>query len=83
MTHKQKPVTLSAEDIAILDGLRGKSPAQQRIHESPKSTGQKVADAVASVVGSWRFIIIQSALLALWIVLNVIGWIKAWDPYPF
>jgi uncharacterized membrane protein len=45
--------------------------------------GQKVADAVAANMGSWRFIIIQSILLTLWIILNTIGWIKHWDSYPF
>ena len=45
--------------------------------------GQKVADAVAAMMGSWHFIIIQSLILALWVVINIIGWIKAWDPYPF
>jgi len=45
--------------------------------------GQKVADAVAANMGSWRFIIIQSILLTFWIILNTIGWIKHWDSYPF
>jgi len=45
--------------------------------------GQKIADAVASVMGSWRFIILQSVILAIWIVLNTVGYIKQWDPYPF
>ena len=30
--------------------------------------GQSAADAVASVVGSWRFVLVQSALLAAWLV---------------
>ena len=34
-------------------------------------------------MGSWTFIIIQSVILAVWIVLNVTAWAKAWDPYPF
>ena len=38
---------------------------------------------VATMVGSWRFIIIQSALLALWVVLNLTGYFYHWDPYPF
>jgi uncharacterized membrane protein len=42
-----------------------------------------VADTVASTVGSWRFIIIQSILLSFWILLNVIATIGHWDPYPF
>ena len=45
--------------------------------------GQKVADAVAATMGSWRFIIIQSILLTLWITLNVTAFIQKWDPYPF
>ena len=38
---------------------------------------------MSEVLGSWRFIIIQSFVLAIWVVLNLVGWIKAWDPYPF
>ncbi|MGC4192502.1 MAG: DUF1003 domain-containing protein [Thermomicrobiales bacterium] len=34
-------------------------------------------------MGSWRFIIIQTAILISWIALNVIGWTHHWDPYPF
>ena len=34
-------------------------------------------------MGSWRFIIIQSAILFVWIVLNVTAFIQKWDPYPF
>lgn len=46
--------------------------------------GQKIADNVASTVGSWRFIIIQSILLAAWLVLNSVELIfKPFDPYPF
>jgi uncharacterized membrane protein len=45
--------------------------------------GQRIADNVASTVGSWRFIIVQSSMLAFWIILNCIAWISHWDPYPF
>ena len=45
--------------------------------------GQKIADQVASTMGSWRFIIIQSALLTGWITLNVTAFVQKWDPYPF
>ena len=49
-----------------------------------KSTlGERVADNITSVIGSWKFIIIQSVVLALWIVFNLIAWINHWDPYPF
>lgn len=51
--------------------------------EKRLTAGQRAADAVANGMGSWRFIIIQSCLLAMWIVLNVAAFIAHWDPYPF
>ena len=45
--------------------------------------GQRVADAVASNMGSWPFISIQSAILIGWIILNITAYIEHWDPYPF
>lgn len=45
--------------------------------------GQRMADGVTSVIGSWRFIIIQSILLACWMAGNAWFGHNAWDPYPF
>ena len=45
--------------------------------------GQRIADVVASNMGSWRFIIIQSTILIAWIVLNITAYVERWDPYPF
>lgn len=45
--------------------------------------GQKIADDVAAMMGSWTFIIIQSTLLFIWIVLNITAYVQQWDPYPF
>jgi uncharacterized membrane protein len=47
------------------------------------TTGQRVADTVATVIGSWTFIIVQSAILFAWITANLVGAIRGWDPYPF
>jgi len=47
------------------------------------TTGQKIADMVASTMGSWKFIIIQSTILFFWIALNITAYIEHWDPYPF
>src|SRR3954451_3035477 len=38
--------------------------------------GQRIADAVATVMGSWSFIIVQSAILFVWITANLIGAIR-------
>ena len=47
------------------------------------SLGQRVADTVAAAMGSWTFIIIQTSILAVWIVLNITAYVQKWDPYPF
>jgi len=47
------------------------------------TTGQRIADVVAATMGSWRFIIVQSTILLLWIALNVTAYVQRWDPYPF
>ena len=70
-----------------LRGLRRGLRAQQQATADPAeerlTIGQKVADGVAATMGSWRFIIIQSLILFLWIVLNVTAFVQKWDPYPF
>jgi uncharacterized membrane protein len=53
------------------------------VEEEQLTLGQRVADKVADMIGSWPFIIIQTAILTVWIILNFTAWIKHWDPYPF
>ena len=48
-----------------------------------RTFGQRVADTVANSMGSWAFIIIQSVIVALWIICNLIAWQFQWDVYPF
>jgi len=47
------------------------------------SFGSRLSDAVAKGMGSWRFIIVQTILVILWMVLNFVGFIYHWDVYPF
>jgi uncharacterized membrane protein len=54
-----------------------------REFEDQLTLGQKIADRVAEIMGSWTFIIVQSTVLAAWIVLNIVAYMKHWDPYPF
>jgi len=55
---------------------------QQHSDES-LSTGQRIADKVASFGGSWAFIITFCTILVCWIILNVILASGAFDPFPF
>lgn len=52
-------------------------------HTDSRTFGERVADSVANGMGSWAFIIIQTVLVAAWMILNVVGWIHHWDVYPF
>ena len=63
-------------------GVRKKGIGTEAI-ENQLTIGQRIADTVAATMGSWRFIIIQSVLLLVWIMLNVTAYIQQWDPYPF
>lgn len=45
--------------------------------------GQRVADKTTKFMGSWTFIIMQVALLVLWLFLNIAHIFYHWDPYPF
>jgi uncharacterized membrane protein len=71
------------EEIALLEKLRANRLRHDKPEVEPPTRGQRIADKVAEVVGSWRFVVIQSSLLALWILANLVGFIQHWDPYPF
>jgi uncharacterized membrane protein len=34
-------------------------------------------------MGSWTFIIVQTVFVITWMALNVVGFIRHWDVYPF
>lgn len=47
------------------------------------SRGQKVSDRVAHFGGSWNFILMFLAVLALWVAYNSMVGTAAFDPYPY
>lgn len=73
---------VSPEEYQLLIRLREQKPSQHPPSQKP-TVGEHLADSVAATMGSWRFIIIQSALLFIWVCLNVTAFIQHWDPYPF
>lgn len=73
---------LLAELRTLSRGARKTSQAS-RMDASRLTVGQKIADDVAATMGSWKFIIIQSIILLVWIILNITAYVQQWDPYPF
>jgi uncharacterized membrane protein len=75
---------LSVEEIRLINDLRTLNPSQSiPSYDGERTRGQRMADHITRVVGSWRFLIIQSCLLLLWLMLNVTAYVQHWDPYPF
>ena len=52
-------------------------------HVQKLTFANRLADAVANGMGSWCFIIIQTILVIVWMVLNLVGFVYHWDVYPF
>lgn len=69
----------------ILARLRANASRRRQAppeHEAPQDWSDRAADWVTALVGSWRFILVQSALLVLWIAANALSG-RPIDPYPF
>ena len=54
-----------------------------KLDDQRRTVGERLADAFARTMGSWRFIVIQTLVLAAWVALNIVAWAEHWDPYPF
>jgi uncharacterized membrane protein len=75
---------LHEQEIKLLQQLRDARRRHRDAKPKPElSVGERLADTVAATMGSWTFIIIQSIILAIWIVLNITAYVQQWDPYPF
>src|SRR6187549_3960198 len=60
---------------------RWRHPANR--HLDRRRRGERIADRVTGVFGSWRFIVVQTVIVTAWIALNLIAVAYRWDPYPF
>jgi uncharacterized membrane protein len=52
-------------------------------HNETLGFGSRLADSVAKSMGSWKFIIVQTILVVLWMSLNLVAFFYHWDVYPF
>jgi uncharacterized membrane protein len=43
----------------------------------------RIAERCARFFGTPQYIVGQSAIVVVWVVLNAIAWSLRWDPYPF
>lgn len=61
--------------------------AESKLSANPEkevyTLGQRAADKIARFAGSWAFIFTFTAVLLIWMAVNVLLADKAFDPYPF
>jgi len=53
------------------------------VHHDEATFGEMLADKIASSIGSWTFLVVQTAAVITWLVLNIYGFVHRWDPFPF
>lgn len=66
----------------LLEMLIDESIAVDTDKEEKISLGEKLADKITAVAGSWTFIIGFTLFLVVWIILNIYAF-ESVDPYPF
>ena len=53
------------------------------VHHDEATFGERLADRIATGIGSWTFLIVQTVAVSAWVLVNIYGWINRWDPFPF
>lgn len=52
--------------------------------QTDRGLGDRLADSIAKGMGSWKFIIIQSLIVVVWMAINIVLIpTLRYDPYPF
>ncbi|HOD62391.1 MAG TPA: DUF1003 domain-containing protein [Bacilli bacterium] len=78
---------LTELEKTVLTSLNNNNTLTDKIDGEKKqilTTGQRIADKVASFGGSWTFIISFGVFIFIWISINIFWLVnKGFDPYPF
>jgi uncharacterized membrane protein len=80
---------LDPEEGRVVQAIAKRAPSSRDaadMGDAQASAGDRLADKVAAVGGSWGFIIVFALVLFGWMLLNsevLERWGMAFDPYPF
>ena len=80
---KSTQPSVNAEQQAAVVLKQPQTSKIQPPEKKPLTFGQKVADKMATKVGSWAFLIGQSTILTGWVGLNLMPGVPHWDQSPF
>ncbi|MEQ1944465.1 DUF1003 domain-containing protein [Mesorhizobium sp. VNQ89] len=84
---RRRPEALSSEENRVLESAVERKPIAQDVNDvvaRESDFGDRLADGIARVGGSWSFIVIAVLFLVLWTFGN--AWMlgrEGFDPYPF
>jgi uncharacterized membrane protein len=56
--------------------------ARRRFEMDPDGFA-RFSERIARFLGTGRFLAVQTVIVIVWIVLNLVAWRVQWDPYPF
>ncbi len=85
LIHNEMGELTSIED-EVLESLSQQEVLSKNpdTEDAPSNLGQRLADRIAEVGGSWSFIIGFGTVLILWVTLNTVFLAsRAFDPYPY
>ena len=73
-----------SERLRQTNELMSRQVSRNVLEEEEESLtfGQRVADRVAAFGGSWPFIFLFAAIMAVWMLINILRYAN-FDPYPF
>ena len=79
---ENKESLIEAERRAELESqvreIMASRAALDALREEHLTFGERAADRMATVAGSWTFIFAFLAVVALWVALNTFAWISHW-----
>ena len=74
--HEQRVIERVAKRVAVSRNINQE-------YDQGSKFGGRLADQVASFGGSWTFLILFSAVIIGWVVLNSVMLAGGFDPYPY
>jgi len=75
-------MALEPHIASLLSRRTSRSPKTLR-DEAAGTLGERMADRLAAAAGSWTFIVLFLVIIAVWMSVNAVAWLRHWDPYPF
>src|SRR5690242_16429576 len=80
--YEKKGISSSPTEHVTSRNVR-KIAEVERAALEKRNLGERIADKFSAFIGSWTFIIGQTAILGGWIIINLLARAQHWDPYPF